>query len=757
MSDKFVDSSTEDAISQLAQDETGKRQYYRPIYSLHKWWARRPGALFRSIILRATNPKAKLFTANTNGAFFQKSDYFSDHNLENITILDPFMGGGTTLVEASRLGAKVVGCDLNPVSWWIVRETLKPIDLEKLERYFHQLEQMAGEKIKSLYKTDCAYCHAPSDGMYAFWIRYVNCPRCRAETYLFKRTLLNEGLSRNTPPSRTNPATAFCPQCFALTEWYGKGVCVCQACAHKFDPLSETFDDGNYICQKCGRDDNALIETMRAGQTLRERLVAIEYWCDCRKARLYKSPDANDWADLARIQAAWDELGERAVFPKQRILEGASSVRWRAHNYERYYQVFNTRQLLAFNYLIEGIRAIPEEEYRNAFFTVFSNSLEYNNMMTPYNYPHRKLHHLFNYHAMPLTTTPVENAVWGAGEEGAGTFVNCYQRYRKAKEYGNQPFDKFKDASGTIRTIHARQEKIAPALVASFDELKHTPRGALLLSGDSAHLPAIPDESVDFVITDPPYFDSIHYSELSNFFYVWLREFVQHPYFTAETVPTKQEAIVNDGMAKGEQEYQDLLAAVFKECERVLKTDGRLIFTFHHTKWRAWWTVLMALASGHFRVVDSFPVMSEYKVNPHIRDKQTLDMDLILVCAKKTLTTATLATAPADILRRAMNGLNSPAAHSDNKLFLHFMGELLRTASASQNGNGVNYDWFADALTHFDDFLKMTRQTRRLVEYTPKQPRQLRLLESKQALRLKKGKRKPTQKKGYYSAITKVG
>ena len=748
MSDKFVDSSTEDIISQLAQDETGKRQYYRPIYSLHKWWARRPGALFRSIILRATHPDAKLFASNTNGSFFQKSDYFADHNLENVIILDPFMGGGTTLVEASRLGARVIGCDLNPVSWWVVRETLKPIDLEKLDRYFHQLEQTAGEKIKSLYKTDCAFCHAPADGMYAFWIRYVDCPHCHTETYLFKRTLLNEGLSRNKPPSRTNPAIAFCPQCFALNEWYGKCTCVCQACTHKFDPLSETFDEGNYTCQHCGESDNALIETMRAGQTLRERLVAIEYWCDCRKARLYKSPDANDWSNLAQIQVTWDTLGERAVLPKQKILEGASSVRWRAHNYERYAQVFNTRQLLAFNFLIEGIRAIPEEEYRNAFFTVFCNSLEYNNMMTPYNYPHRKLHHLFNYHAMPLTTTPVENAVWGAGEEGAGTFVNCYQRYRKAKEYSNQPFDKFKDANGAIQTIYARREKIAPALVLSFDELKRTSRGALLLCGDSAHLPAIPNESVDFVITDPPYFDSIHYSELSNFFYVWLREFVQHPYFAAEDVPTKQEAIVNDVMAKGEQEYQELLAAVFRECARMLKMDGELIFTFHHTKWRAWWTVLMALSSSGFRVTDSFPVMSEYKVNPHIRNKQTLDMDLILVCQKKVLAPATRLSVPTEILRRAMNGLNSPADHSDNKLFLHFMGELLRTASASQNGDGVNYDWFADALIHFDDFLKMTQQSRMRVEYASAQLRQLRLLESKTVSRSKKRKQEPLKTKG---------
>jgi putative DNA methylase len=248
--------------------------------------------------------------------------------------------------------------------------------------------------------------------------------------------------------------------------------------------------------------------------------------------------------------------------------------------------------------LLSAIQEIPEEEYRNAFITAFSNSLEYNNMMTPYNYPHRKLHHLFNYHAMPLTTTPVENAVWGVSDEGAGTFVNCYKRYVNAKRYCQTPFDKFKNSRGEIHTVYAREEKIAAHFVSTFEELQQTPRGALLLCGDSSHLPAVPDKSVDFVMTDPPYFDNIHYSELSNFFYVWLSMLnKQHPYFRTDHVPTEKEAIVNEGMDKGEEDYQHLLASVFRECQRVLKDEGRLIFTFHHTKWRAWWTVLSAITT----------------------------------------------------------------------------------------------------------------------------------------------------------------
>lgn len=209
----------------------------------------------------------------------------------------------------------------------------------------------------------------------------------------------------------------------------------------------------------------------------------------------------------------------------------------------------------------------------------------------------------------------------------------------------------------------------------------------------------------------------------------------------AENVPTKQEAIVNNGMAKGEQEYQELLGAVLKEGQRVLKKNGKLIFTFHHTKWKAWWTVLMAITSSGLRVADSFPVMSEYKVNPHIRNKQSLDMDLVLVCEKKGGLTEPFSLSPADILRRAMQELDTVADSSDNKLFLHFMGELLRTASAVHNGNGVNYDWFANALTHFDDFLETVERKSNKTKYEVAPARQLRLLETKKTKTLRKSKK----------------
>jgi len=696
-------------ISKLAQEETGKRQYYRPVYSLHKWWARRAGAQFRAIILLAVNNNERLLIPTKDGDLSDQSDYFGDHNLENTIILDPFMGGGTTLIEANRVGAKTIGCDINPVAYWIVRETLKPLELAKLKAYFDELNKTVGERIRLLYRTRCSQCKlVAGEGLYYFWIRLIQCPNCGQTVPLYKRTMLNAGASRNKGLSRANPATVFCPNCFALNSWSGKGSCMCQSCKSEFQPDIGTFDKGRFTCPTCKKEKISLIKTLKGGQTFKEKLIAIEYLCSYCKKRLYKSPDENDLKKLDDIWKAFEQEKNDLIFPRNPILKGASSVRWQQHNFHYYYELFNPRQLVAFDYLIRAINKIKEEEYRFAFFTIFSNSLEYNNMMTPYNYKHRKLHHLFTYHALPFTTTPVENAVWGSSN-GAGTFVNCYTRYYNAKKYCAKPFDKFKNSSGQIRTVESKSETIAATFVTNFQELMNIHKASLLLNQDSSSLPNIPDKSIDFVITDPPYFDNIHYSELSNFFYVWLSKVVGGNLIPQlEHVPTEREAIVNAGMkGKDKEGYQVLVASVFKECKRVLKDEGKLIFTFHHTKADAWWTILSAVAESGFQVDDYFPVVSEYRVNPHIREKNGLDMDLILFCGKKTNSFGSPSPTLDLVTRQATDSaLAKSNTKNTNEFFLCFMGELLKSLSAIWPNKELNLEWFTQTFSHFDKIFR---------------------------------------------------
>jgi len=90
-------------LSVLVQVE--RKHDSRPPFYLHKWWVRCFGPVFRSIVL---------------GTFLLPEEpvwehYCQYHDFSGKIVLDPFMGGGTTVVEALRLGCKMVGCDLNPV------------------------------------------------------------------------------------------------------------------------------------------------------------------------------------------------------------------------------------------------------------------------------------------------------------------------------------------------------------------------------------------------------------------------------------------------------------------------------------------------------------------------------------------------------------------------------------------------------------------------------------------------------------------
>ncbi len=303
---------------------------------------------------------------------------------------------------------------------------------------------------------------------------------------------------------------------------------------------------------------------------------------------------------------------------------------------------------------------------------------------------------------------PVENVVWGTAEEGAGTFVNCYRRYVRAKSYCRRPFDKYKDGYGRVQTVYPPGERVAGQLVSSFAELVQQPRGVWLHCGDSSHLTGLPDASVDFIITDPPYFDNIHYSELSNFFYVWLAQFDLAPHFSTSHVDAGQEAIVNLGMEKDEELFRAVLTDVFREGARVLKPQGLLIFTFHHTRWRAWWNVLQAIMGGGFRLVDYFPVVTEYKVNPHVRNKQALDMDLVLVCVHRSAEetnplkqTVALYEQVAAAIRHKLNYEATYARLNENKLFLYYMGETLKVMSGLPTTNAASYELFSDLLQQY--------------------------------------------------------
>jgi adenine-specific DNA methylase len=145
----------------------------KPIYQMSKWWARRRSCVFRALLLAAAmeaptrkhpdgqpmiGPDGKPIIDEDAAAQMVWDAYYANHqaagNFKDLKVLDPFMGGGTTLVEGSRLGFQVAGVDLNPVAWFIVKNELACTDPEEVRAFFDQIEAEVKPQIQPFYVTD---------------------------------------------------------------------------------------------------------------------------------------------------------------------------------------------------------------------------------------------------------------------------------------------------------------------------------------------------------------------------------------------------------------------------------------------------------------------------------------------------------------------------------------------------------------------------------------------------------------------------
>ncbi len=195
-------------INRLAKKESSA---FKPVYQMHKWFARRVSCVFRAILLGTIKPSG----TDIMGEFYK--DHFQDSDTKSITILDPFMGGGTTVIEALRLGCHVTGIDLNPIAWFIVKTEAEQVNIEELEDAFKRLEERttsSGKKLKeellSCYKTECPCCHQEADALYTLWVKSAICtnPTCKKEVPLFKDYII----AHKSPSIRYIPDYK-CPHC----------------------------------------------------------------------------------------------------------------------------------------------------------------------------------------------------------------------------------------------------------------------------------------------------------------------------------------------------------------------------------------------------------------------------------------------------------------------------------------------------------------------------------------------------------------
>jgi putative DNA methylase len=602
-------------LSSIAERESWRKEIYRPVYHLHKWWAKRLGSVFRGILLGCLLPEDE----NLEAAFYHRHD-FSD-----VSIFDPFMGSGTTLGEAHKLGCVSLGRDINPVACESARVAFGPLSRPQLQDAYLHLSTEVGKRILALYRSVDEKGRA-CDALYYFWVKYVACPHCSADVDLFSTRVI----ARNAYPERKPEVQICCPRCGDIFPSLNQNqrVC-CRSCELDFDPHRGSASGAKATCSACSRQFSIIDVVRASGRPPAHRLYGKLLLNEEEKHYLPATPkdilSYEKCSDLLR-----SELERGAIHLPDGVLKDGFNTRQAInYNYRAWRDFFNDRQLLALGWLQTAIADLPDPSTRDAMLTVFSGLLEFNNVFASYKGEGTgAVRHMFSHHILKPERAPIEANVWGTSKS-SGSFTNLFKaRLLRALRYRMEPFEAAISGSGKSYNcslpFSGRVEESWPAR-GDFNK-----RGVYLSCGSSDKTD-LPDASVDFVITDPPFFDNVHYSELADFFYAWQKLYPRG--FIENNPTTRHPSEVQDA---DPDDFARKLLSVFAECRRVLKDEGMLVFTYHHSRAEGWQALAEALFGAGFSVINAHPVKAEMSVAaPKSQARDPIQLDIILVCRKR--------------------------------------------------------------------------------------------------------------------------
>ncbi len=485
----------------LALREKQVQQSYRPIISIHKWFARRPGSLFRSLLL------------GEFGSGEISDEYWRGQQLSG-TIADPFMGGGTTIFEALRLGLNVVGSDVNPMAYWLVRQAVEELDIPAFQAAGEKVWKQVGAEVGAFYETACEECGGAADVKYFFWVKSCACPSCGAIVSLFPDYRIAE-------PVRHTSHVYHCPGCDALREIDPAADPVCCEC-HRILSVGNVRR-GTADCLGCGHSFRFAKELNAPPD---HHLFGMEYNCSAcyrgRPGRQFKSPDEYDREKVARAQGMLKAQESQLLIPPDEIPSGDETDRLHRWGYRRYREMFGDRQLLGLGLLLREIKEIKDSRIRHALATVFSDFLRYQNLLCRYDTYALKCQDVFAVHGFPVGLVVCENNVLGIPKVGSGSFIHFVAKYAKAKSYAQAPFETRRVGSRK-ELVDMRPERSEAPLLNSSPSAK---KPGAWLSCEPSQTLALEINSLDGVFTDPPYFDNVQYAELMDFCFVWLRTFL---------------------------------------------------------------------------------------------------------------------------------------------------------------------------------------------------------------------------------------
>jgi putative DNA methylase len=299
--------------------------------------------------------------------------------------------------------------------------------------------------------------------------------------------------------------------------------------------------------------------------------------------------------------------------------------------------MFSPRQLRGLDLLFAAVRRVEDTPSRELLTLLASASLEFNSLFCgAKGLGTGAIRHVFAHHAFIPVKEPLEANLWGVHRSSGGYSTLFKERLLRGRSWADAPIER-RFTRNKAEKVPIRGERLAGRPAERFEQLKGGEADMLLLNQSSEALDQVPDGAIDLIITDPPFADSVMYSELSDYFYVWLRQALADDYenFAAPLVDDTREAVHNPGRGRDGLFYATVLGNVFAEASRKLKPYGKMAFTFHHGGESAWRHIEDALVFAGFVVERWWPVFAEMESGVPLRGKENNGhLDIVFVCGK---------------------------------------------------------------------------------------------------------------------------
>lgn len=408
----------------------------------------------------------------------------------------------------------------------------------------------------------------------------------------------------------------------------------------------------HYACSACGTVQDVLTTIKATGKTGPMAAYAVQGYAPKRdeagkpySGRFFAAYGAAHARQYDAAFAEWEvrkDTDLKEYWPRSELPYGFMTHHLQGgvpnHGFTHWWTMFSPRQRLVQALLLKAIATAGNHEWRVREFVLgaFHRYLQHQNMLCFWDIQQDCVAPSLSNSNFHPKSTVVENSVFA--HLGRGNWNSSIETLLEALDWVDSPTELVSNERLSVKFPSiGTQTSGKSTKIALGDSL----RGAETYCGSSTDLTHVPTSSLDLVITDPPFGGLLHYSELSDFFYVWLRLALKDKYpdyFRAEYTPKSLEAVANRAREPEDPDgfYQRLLTQCWREAHRALKPSGILAFTFHHSEDEPWVAVLESLFDAGYYLEATYPIRSDETKGEGEFGSKTIEYDIIHVCRKRT-------------------------------------------------------------------------------------------------------------------------